>query len=42
MTGYSAEEIIGQHFRVFFTADDQRRGAPEQELAAAARGTLGR
>ena len=33
--GYAAEEIIGQHFRVFFTSDDQRRGAPEQELRTA-------
>jgi PAS domain S-box-containing protein len=36
MLGYVAEEIIGQHLRVLFTADDQRRGIPEQELAAAA------
>ena len=43
LKGYSAGEIIGQHFRVFFTSDDQRRGAPEQELRTAVRrGTLGR
>jgi PAS domain S-box-containing protein len=36
MLGYGSEEIIGQHFRMLFTPDDQRRGIPEQELAAAA------
>jgi PAS domain S-box-containing protein len=36
MTGYRADEIIGQHFRVFFSADDQHRGVPEQELRMAA------
>jgi PAS domain S-box-containing protein len=33
--GYRADEIIGQHFRVFFTPDDQRRGMPDQELHGA-------
>ncbi len=33
--GYTAEEIVGRHFRVFFTEEDQRRGAPEQELRTA-------
>ena len=36
MKGYRADEIIGQHFRVFFTQEDQRRGLPEQELRTAA------
>jgi PAS domain S-box-containing protein len=36
MTGYQAEEILGQHFRVFFSPEDQRRGVPEQELRTAA------
>ena len=35
MKGYRADEIIGQHFRVFFTQEDQRRGLPEQELRTA-------
>jgi len=33
--GYTAEEIVGRHFRVFFTEEDRRRGAPEQELRTA-------
>jgi PAS domain S-box-containing protein len=36
MIGHHADDIIGQHFRVFFTADDQQRGLPEQELRGAA------
>jgi PAS domain S-box-containing protein len=35
MKRYPADEIIGQHFRVFFTSEDQGRGAPEHELQAA-------
>jgi PAS domain S-box-containing protein len=35
MKGYRADEIIGQHFRIFFTPDDRQRGKPEQELHAA-------
>ncbi|HZY16620.1 MAG TPA: PAS domain S-box protein [Ramlibacter sp.] len=33
--GYEAGEIIGRHFRVFYTPDDQAAGAPERELEAA-------
>ena len=33
--GYTAEEIVGRHFCVFFTEEDRRRGAPEQELRTA-------
>jgi PAS domain S-box-containing protein len=36
MKGYRAEEIIGQHFRIFFATEDQARGVPEQELRGAA------
>jgi PAS domain S-box-containing protein len=35
MKGYRADEIIGQHFRVFFTSEDRQRGLPEQELHSA-------
>ena len=34
--GYTAEEILGQHRRVFFTPEDAARGAPQQELDLAA------
>jgi formate hydrogenlyase transcriptional activator len=34
--GYLAEEIIGQHFSRFYTAEDVARGKPEAELRAAA------
>lgn len=34
--GYKAEEIIGEHFSVFFTEEDVERGYPEQELKIAA------
>ena len=30
--GYAASEIIGQHFRVFYTAEAQRARHPEKEL----------
>jgi PAS domain S-box-containing protein len=36
MKGYSAEEVVGQHFRMFFTPEDQARGFPELELRRAA------
>jgi PAS domain S-box-containing protein len=36
MKGYRADEVIGQHFRMFFTAEDRDRGLPEQELHGAA------
>ena len=32
--GYTAEEIIGQHFRVFYPPEDQARQHPEHELRA--------
>jgi PAS domain S-box-containing protein len=35
--GYTAEEIIGQHFRVFYPAEKQREGHPEHELQWAKR-----
>jgi PAS domain S-box-containing protein len=34
--GYHAQEIIGLHFSVFFTADDIRTGMPARSLAIAA------
>src|ERR1700744_35546 len=34
--GYTAEEIIGQHFSVFYTEEDRARGMPERALATAA------
>jgi len=37
MTGYRAEEVIGQHFSRFFTAEDARLGRPLAELASAER-----
>jgi formate hydrogenlyase transcriptional activator len=41
MKGYSAAEIIGQHFSRFYPAEDAERGKPEEELrVAAARGRL--
>ena len=33
--GYTAEEIIGQHFRVFYPAERQAEGHPEHELERA-------
>lgn len=39
--GYRAEEIMGQHFRCFYTPEDIRRGKPEEHLRlAAAEGEL--
>jgi PAS domain S-box-containing protein len=35
--GYSREEIVGEHFSVFYTADDRARGKPERDLSAATR-----
>ncbi len=35
--GYSREEIIGQHFSVFYPAEDRSRGKPERDLDIAAR-----
>ncbi len=33
--GYSREEIIGQHFSVFYTPEDQHAGLPQRALASA-------
>lgn len=33
--GYTAEEILGKHFSVFYTLDDISAGKPERELAQA-------
>jgi PAS domain S-box-containing protein len=33
--GYTESEIIGEHFSVFYTAEDQHDGLPEQALNAA-------
>ncbi len=35
--GYSAEEIVGQHFSLFYTEQDRRNGLPQQVIEAAAR-----
>jgi PAS domain S-box-containing protein len=35
LKGYSAEEAIGQHFRLFYTEADRARGHPEEELRRA-------
>src|SRR5918994_1214966 len=34
--GYQEEEILGQHFSVFYTEDDVEQGHPEEELHVAA------
>src|ERR1700741_2723813 len=33
--GYTAEEIIGQHFSIFYTPEDRQAGVPENVLATA-------
>lgn len=33
--GYSAEEVVGKHFSIFYTEDDRGAGAPKRALAAA-------
>ena len=35
--GYNAEEIIGEHFSVFYPAEDVERGRPREELGVATR-----
>ena len=35
--GYTADEIIGQHFSCFYTEEDRRNGVPAQTLATARR-----
>src|SRR5580765_6479498 len=32
ITGYSAEEVIGQNYAIFFTREDRRVGTPAQLL----------
>ena len=34
--GYGSEEIIGEHFSIFYTDEDVERGHPEEELRIAA------
>jgi PAS domain S-box-containing protein len=34
--GYEAEEIVGEHFSIFYTAEDIERGHPDEELHIAA------
>ena len=34
--GYSAEEIVGEHFSIFYTDEDAERGHPEEVLRLAA------
>ena len=31
--GYADDEIIGKHFRILFTEEDQKKGMPENELS---------
>jgi PAS domain S-box-containing protein len=35
--GYSAEQIVGQHFSIFYTDEERVAGVPEQALATALR-----
>ena len=35
--GYTSEEIIGQHFRIFYTHTDRKKGLPEKLLQQAIR-----
>jgi diguanylate cyclase (GGDEF)-like protein/PAS domain S-box-containing protein len=34
-TGYRADEIVGQHFSLFYTDEDRERGLPQQMIARA-------
>jgi diguanylate cyclase (GGDEF)-like protein/PAS domain S-box-containing protein len=36
INGYEAGEILGRHFRVFYSSEDWEQGLPERHLAAAA------
>jgi PAS domain S-box-containing protein len=36
--GFSAEEIVGQHFSMFYPPDDRTSGRPQRDLEAAASG----
>src|SRR4051812_8475615 len=35
LKGYRADEVVGQHISMFFTAEDRQRGLPEMELRTA-------
>jgi PAS domain S-box-containing protein len=35
ITGYEAEEVLGRHFSIFYSAEDVREGRPETGLALA-------
>jgi PAS domain S-box-containing protein len=35
--GYKPEEIIGQHYSLFYTEEDRRKGLPQQVIATASR-----
>jgi PAS domain S-box-containing protein len=35
--GYTATDIVGQHFSIFYTEEDRRNGVPEHALATARR-----
>src|SRR5829696_3162526 len=37
LSGYGAEEIMGEHYSIFFTAEDARSGKLDRHLQAAAR-----
>jgi PAS domain S-box-containing protein len=37
LSGYRSEEIMGEHYSIFFTAEDTRSGKPDRHLQAAAR-----
>jgi PAS domain S-box-containing protein len=38
LEGYKSEEIVGEHFSVFFTEEDVKSGRPERHLEAAGEG----
>jgi len=35
LKGYTADEVMGRHFSIFYTEDDRVRGVPEEALRAA-------
>jgi PAS domain S-box-containing protein len=32
LLGYQEEEVLGKHFSIFFTPEDQQAGKPQREL----------
>ena len=38
--GYPADEIVGQHFSIFFTPEDRARGEPDREIRPPPRGAV--